>query len=372
MRKPAKMNILMLTPKLEIGGAEKVMLYAARGLVEDGYRVDVAGEKGSMGKYFRAAGARVYDYPLDQDSKKAARSLKLMFDLRRLCKMRDIDIIYCHHRWPAFLALYASKTLKLPLVYHCHSRIEGKGVFSVWGDRTIAVSRDLEDYLVKNFGRKREVIKVIYNGVPELRAGEKMMAKVKDELEQDFNIDFRFPIVGTVGRLIGDKGLEYFIQSIPLILKERAGVQFLIIGDGEKKADLMKLVREMKVSQNTFFIGERSDIVLYLELMNIFVLSSLSEGMPVSILEALSLARPVVATRVGGVPELIEDGVNGLLIESRSSSALASAITLLLKDKALASRLGLKGREVVRNQFTVERMVKEIKKVFLELKRDTG
>lgn len=365
------MNILMLTPKLDIGGAEKVMFYAARGLVEDGCRVDVAGEKGPMGKYFRASGARVYDYPLDQDSKKAARSLKLIFDLRGLCKMRDIDIIYCHHRWPAFLALYASKTLKVPLVYYCHSRIKGKGVFSVWGDMTIAVSHDLKDYLVKNFGRKRETIKVVYNGVPELRASEKMVDKVKDELEQNFNIDFRFPIVGTVGRLIGDKGLEYFIQSIPLILKEQAGVQFLIIGEGERKAGLMKLAREIGVSQNTFFIGERSDIVPHLELMSIFVLSSLSEGMPVSILEALSLARPVVATRVGGIPELIEDGVNGLLIESRSPSVLASAVTRLLSDKALARRLGLKGRGVARNQFTVKRMVKEIEKVFWELKRDT-
>ena len=364
------MNILMLTPKLDIEGAEKMMLYTTRGLIKDGHQVYIAGEKGSMEKYFEAAGARVYDYPLNQDSKKIAKSVKLIFDLRRLCKMTDIDIICCHHRWPVFLALYASKTLKLPLVYHCHSRIEGKGVFSVWGDRTIAVSHDLEDYLVKNFGRKREAIKVIYNGVPELRAGEKMIGKVKDELEQNFNIDFRFPIVGTVGKLIGDKGLEYFIQSIPFILKKRAGVQFLIIGEGERKGDLMKLAREMKVSQNTFFIGEKDDIVPYLELMNIFVLSSLSEGMPVSILEALSLARPVVATRVGGVPELIEDGVNGLLIESQSPPALASAVTLLLDDKALANRLGLKGREVVRNQFTVERMVKEVEKVFLELKRD--
>jgi glycosyltransferase involved in cell wall biosynthesis len=361
----------MLTPKLGIGGAEKMMLYTARGLIKDGYRVYIAGEKGSMEKYFEASGTRVYDYPLNQDSKTIAKSVKLMFNLKGLCKMRDIDIIYCHHRWPAFLALYASKTLKLPLVYHCHSRIEGKGVFSVWGDRTIAVSHNLEDYLIKSFGRKRETIKVIYNGVPELGAGEKVMGKVKDELEQNSNIDFKCPIVGTVGRLIGDKGLEYFIQSIPLILKKQAGVQFLIIGEGERKAGLMKLAKEMKVSQNTFFIGERADIVPHLELMNIFVLSSLNEGMPISILEALSLAKPVVATRVGGVPELIEDGVNGLLIESRSPSALASAVTLLLNDKALASRLGLKGREVVRNQFTVERMVKEIEKVFSELKRNT-
>lgn len=363
------MNILMLTPKLDIGGAEKMMLYTARGLIKDGYRVYIAGEKGSMEKYFEAAGARVYDYPLNQNSKKVARSLKLMFDLRGLCKKRDIDIIYCHHRWPAFLALYASKTLKVPLVYHCHSRIKHKGIFSVWGDRTIAVSHDLEDYLVKSFGRKRETIKVVYNGVPELRASEEMVRKVKDELEQNFNIDFRFPIVGTVARLISDKGLEYFIQSIPLILEERPGVQFLIIGEGERKADLMKLAREMKVSQNTFFIGEIGDVIPYLELMNIFVLPSLSEGMGVSNLEALSLAKPVVVTRVGGVPELIEDGVNGLLIKSRSPSALANAVTLLLDDKALASRLGLKGREVVRNQFTVERMVKEVEKVFSELKK---
>jgi len=367
------MNILMLTPKLEWGGAEKVMLYTARGLIKDGHQVYIASEEGPMKKYFEAAGARVHDYPLNQDSKAFARSVKLMFDLRGLCKTKDIDIIYCHHRWPAFLALCASRTLKLPLVYHCHSRIKGKGVFSVWGDRTIADSHDLEGYLVKHFDRKRETIRVIYSGVPELRADEKKMGKVKDELEHYFNLDFGFPIVGTVGRLVDDKGLEYLIRSIPLMLEQEGRIQFLIIGEGERKARLMKLAREAGVSQNTFFIGEVDDIVPYLELMNVFVLSSLSEGgVSLCILEALSLARPVVATRVGGVPELIKDGVNGLLVEPRSPSALSSAITLLLKDRTLARCLGSKGREVVRNQFTVERMAKEVEQVFLELERDAA
>jgi L-malate glycosyltransferase len=165
------------------------------------------------------------------------------------------------------------------------------------------------------------------------------------------------PIVGNVAALVPHKGQRYLLDAAHLVVQHAPDTRFVILGEGELREHLEKHVHEHHLEKHVLLPGFRTDVLGCIKAFDLFVMSSVTEGLGTSLLDAMAAARPIVATTAGGIPEIVEDGVNGLLVPPRDARALADAILRALRDADLRGRLGDAGFARVNERFTVERMV---------------
>jgi len=209
--------------------------------------------------------------------------------------------------------------------------------------------------------RSDKVIR-IYNGIEVERYSPALGDR--DRIRTELGIDQDTVLIGAVGRLVWQKGFEFLIKSMPMVIKACPNSKVLIIGDGPLKTQLMVISEKLKVKDKIIFAGFRSDIREILSAIDIIAIPSLLEGFPMIILEAMAMAKPIIATRIDGITEQITDGETGLLVSSWDANGLAKAIIRLINDHNLAVRLGLKGRERVEKDFSVEKMIAETEKIY--------
>jgi L-malate glycosyltransferase len=165
------------------------------------------------------------------------------------------------------------------------------------------------------------------------------------------------PLIGNIGALVPHKGQRHLIDAAALVVREVPDARFLILGEGELKPALEKQIDELALSKHVLLAGFRPDVLSILKGFDLFVMPSVTEGLGTSLLDAMAASRPIVATTAGGIPEIVEHGVNGLLVAPRDHAALAAAIVRMLKDRDLRRRMGDAGFARVRDRFTVERMI---------------
>lgn len=215
-------------------------------------------------------------------------------------------------------------------------------------DYLVAVSKKIADDLI-NYGVKQDKIKIIYNGLKLNKIGSRY-----DSINEYKNYSGSdvVPIVGTLGRLVPVKGHEYLIKSIPLVISEYGPCQFVIGGNGSLKTELQKLINELRLTNYVHLVGYIEDVSEFLSGIDIFVLPSLSEGLPMSLLEAMAFGKPVVASSVGGIPEVIVSPEVGILIPPGDPFAIARAISNLLRQPEQISSMGAAARKVARSRFS--------------------
>ena len=172
------------------------------------------------------------------------------------------------------------------------------------------------------------------------------------------------PVVGNVAALVPHKGQRYLIDAAHLVVQQIPDARFVILGEGELREHLEKQVHEHHLEKHVLLPGFRTDVLGCIKGFDLFVMSSVTEGLGTSLLDAMACARPIVATTAGGIPEIVQDGVNGLLVPVRDAHALADAIVRLLKNKEQCQRMGDAGLARVTERFTVERMVSETSAVY--------
>jgi glycosyltransferase involved in cell wall biosynthesis len=177
------------------------------------------------------------------------------------------------------------------------------------------------------------------------------------------------PIVGNVAALVPHKGQRYLVEAAHRAVPEIPDARFVILGEGELREPLEKQVREHHLEKHVLLPGFRTDVLGCIKGFDLFAMSSVTEGLGTSLLDAMACARPIVATRAGGIPEIVEDGSNGLLVAPRDPKALATAIVRLLRDRDLRQRFGQAGFARVRERFTVERMVEGTAEVYERLRK---
>jgi len=173
--------------------------------------------------------------------------------------------------------------------------------------------------------------------------------------------------VGMIARLWEQKAPEYFIAAIPEILKEVPDAKFLVIGDGPLKSDLLQLSKKLQVDKSVRFLGWRQDVPSLLKRMDVYVLPSLWEGLPISILEAMCAGKPVVATNIKGNNELVMDGDTGFLVEPKNAAQISAAVVKLLKNRKLAEKMGQSGRKRVESHFDIKETVRQTENLYLRL-----
>lgn len=187
------------------------------------------------------------------------------------------------------------------------------------------------------------------------------------KLRKELKLDDGIIIVGIVGRLVAVKNHRMFLEAAKYllsILDDKFKIKYLIIGDGEERSSLEEYTKELGLNSYVVFCGWREEMADIYSDVDIIGLTSLNEGTPVALIEALASGRPVVATDVGGVADVVEDGVNGYLVASGDAQAFALRLAGLIKDSGKRPEFGLRGRQKVREIFSKERLVRDVAKLY--------
>lgn len=229
-------------------------------------------------------------------------------------------------------------------------------------DRLIVVSRAIEQK-VREEGRFGAPVSLIYNGVDLQRYNHQQPCCT---LHEEYLIPEDAPIVGVVARLEAEKGHRTLIDAWPDVLAAVPNVWLLVVGEGSERDALEAEAASLGVSERVVFTGRREDVPAVTAALDIAVLPSYREAQGLSVLEAMALSRPVVASKVGGIPEMIEDGVTGLLVPPNDCNALAGAIIRLLTDHPLADMIAKRAHDMVHDRFCIELMVNSIESIYDE------
>ncbi len=229
-------------------------------------------------------------------------------------------------------------------------------------DRLIAVSKAIEHKLVDEL-RTTVPVSLIYNGVDLQRYDHQEPCCT---LPEEYGMEPGSQIVGVVARLEPEKGHPTLLEAWPTVLRAVPDSYLLIVGEGSRRDALEAQARELRIAHRVVFTGRRDDVPAVTAALDVAVLPSYREAQGLTILEAMALSRPVVASDVGGIPEMIEDGVTGLLVPPHDADALAAAIVRLLRDHPLADTLGRAGHDLVHDRFCIELMVQAVESIYDE------
>lgn len=253
------------------------------------------------------------------------------------------------------------KSLKMAL-YEFLDRVAIKLMVS----RTILVSFDLRNIIEKRaLGRTECVHNGIEPSSPKIRTDRGLMRRQLGLNEED-------TLIGAVGRLSVVKGHESLIRAAAVLISSNCRIKVVLVGEGPLLSTLEDLADNLGIRQHVFFVGHQDNVQDFLGAMDIFVLPSLHEGIPMALLEAMAMELPVVATRVGGIPEVIDHGVSGLLVTPGDIQLLVESIQELIDDQFRSQSLGRAGRARMEREFTAEHMAEKTAKIYTTLSNSNG
>jgi len=244
-------------------------------------------------------------------------------------------------------ALVVSRRVDFHLRQNSFSRWKHRQV-----DRFIAASEAIRRMLVAD-GVPAQRTVTVHEGIDV----ELVQAALPVNVHEAFFLPHGAPVVGNVAALVPHKGQRHLIEAAHLVVREMPDARFVILGEGELREQLERQVREYHLEKHVLLPGFRTDVLGCIKGFDVFAMSSVTEGLGTSLLDAMACSRAIVATRAGGIPEIVEDGRTGVLVEPRDHAAMARSIVQLLRDGALRRRMGEAGLSRVNERFTVERMV---------------
>ena len=352
------MRIVIVVNSVEMGGVEEHVRQIATGLVERDARVTViVPEEPAIDPLARAAveaGVVVERLTLSRGMLRPS-GLKRLGRYVQLLRALRPNLVHMHlvgfdgGRW-ALLGAMLARVPSVVCTIHVAPRDRqpwkmrlGRALQTPFVDRYIAVSQASRDRLVQYLGVPQSRIVVVPNAV-ELDRFETPAAPGRSAVRAQWGIPADAPVLGVLARLSPQKGLTYLVSAMPAILAEHPDTYVLVVGEGYLRPDLEAQARSLGVEERVLLVGYRQNVVDYLRASDLFVLPSLFEGMPLSILEAMGAGLPVIATAVDGTPEVVVHGETGLLVPPERPADLAEAVNRLLSDRALAARMGQAGR----------------------------
>lgn len=352
-------------------GGEQQTIFLAKNLIKLGHAATIVCQPDSP-LALRAKQEKIETY---EGKMRGEVDIIAVLKLAFLLNQNDYDIVHMHtshaHTLGVLAVLFSgvsakkvvSRRVDFSIKKHYTSHLK-----YLWGvDRYIAVSKAVKNVLIKD-GIPSEKIAVVHDGIDFGRFnGMGLKGRETLPLRQEFDVKPSTFVIGNVAHLADHKGHQYLIKSIPYVLKEFPDVKFFIVGDGELRSPLQELANKLNLNDKLIFTGFRKDVPQFLEFFDLFVLSSHLEGLCSALLEALAMRKPVVVTAAGGVPEIIKDGVNGILVPTKNPEALAAGIIRMIRDRNMAKKMGENGRQTVETRFSVEKMVMETLDVYTEL-----
>ena len=285
------------------------------------------------------------------------------------CKKNAVRVVHSHGYKPSVVCLIMKLLYGTPYVITCHLWIletfrlriytSLEKISMRFAERVIGVSEEIVTDLNRGGISKRK-LRVIENGIDVDRYSEfKLEPKDAGKVREELGLDRDSFIIGSLGRLTGQKDYQTLIRAAAEALTENEALEFIVAGEGELRSALVGTCRELGIERRFHFLGFRSDREKLLKLMSVFVLSSLDEGLPMAMLEAMAAGLPIVTTPVGGIPGVIRSGENGLFIEPGNVEQLKEALLLLAGNSAMREKLGKRASETVKSAYSIEKMAQK-------------
>jgi glycosyltransferase involved in cell wall biosynthesis len=363
-----KINLLHVTFDMHIGGTEQVIKNLVEATDKTKFNTKILCIESPVGPFGEMLSKK--GYQIDSLSRKEGFDLKLVFEIRKYILQHRIDVLHCHQYTPWVYGALASILTGTKVIFTEHGRFYPDR--SSWKrkyinpflvkltDHITTISKATKQALVEYEYIPGSKIEIIYNGIAELEGN----VTATQQLRKNLSISEDTLILGTISRLDPIKNHRLLISSFARIQKIYPKLMLVIVGDGDLRSNLDKLVKQLEISDKVIFTGFKPNPVDYLQLMDIFLLPSLSEGTAMTLLEAMSLSKACIVTDVGGNPEIIEHEVSGLVTPSDDENMLVAACDLLLKDGKLRKKLGDAARAQYEKRFTVQYMLSNYQEIY--------
>lgn len=360
------MRILHINTERTWRGGEQQTLYLARGLQQRGHECTVACPPGAP----LAANARSENLDVVEMRMRGEADLAATCKLARLIRSRGCDVIHMHtshaHTLGCFASLFArrgvrvvSRRVDFSIIKNPVSRLKYR-----WGvDKYVAISDAIKAVMVTD-RVAAERISVVHSGIDISRFDS---TEADAQLRNELQLQAGQPVIGNVAHLADHKGHRYLLEAVPEIIKEFPDAKFMIVGDGELRADLERQVARLGIEGSVVFTGFRRDVPALLSLFDVFVMASRMEGLCTSVMDAMAARVPVVVTDAGGLPELVRNEVSGLVVPAKEPAALALAIARLLRNREEAARFAAVARGTVGEKYSVDVMVEGNIRVYDDL-----
>ena len=362
--------MLQVTTHFTIGGITNYIFTLSKALEARGADVVIASSGGDMEPELAKCGIPHRALDIRTKFEFGPKAIRSGFALARIVRNGRIDIIHAHSRVSQVAAAIASRMTGVPYVTTCHGYFKKRlrGVIDTWGKAVIAISDAVQVHLQQDLGVDRSRIALIYSGVDIKRFSKEYSAAEIAAAKKELGLSSG-PVVGTIGRLSPIKGQKYLVQALKEILPAYPDAQGLIVGNGEEEAALKKLAGSLGIGESVRFIDSCPDTHRFLSVMDVFVFPSVKEGLGIALLEALGSGRACVASKVGGIGDIITDGVSGILVGVADAKGIAAAVIPLLASGAGRKAMGEKGRTLVREKFTLDAMAENVMKLYREVMR---
>jgi glycosyltransferase involved in cell wall biosynthesis len=384
-----RVKVLRVIARLNVGGPALHVAYLTEGLADRGYDTTlVAGSlargEESMAHVAQTRGARIVTLPNLHREISPLNDLRAMFKLARLIRSERPQILHTHTAKAGAvgrIAALLAGDARPPIIVHTFHGHVLRGYFDPvttlgfktlerWlarsTTRLIAVSPEVRDDLVRLGVAPAEKFAVIRLGI---ELGERVGGgeEARREMRRQLGVREDAFVVGWVGRMTAVKRTDDVLLAFRELLDRGVDAWLCLVGDGPDRTQLEQRAHELGVVRRCLFVGYQDDVAPYYAAIDALLLPSVNEGTPVSVIEALAAERPAVATRVGGVPDVVRDGVDGYLVDVGDAAALADRLAELANDPAQRDAMGREGRSRVLERYAVDRLVDDIDRLYREL-----
>lgn len=362
-----KVNIMHVTTCLNRGGLETVVLHLLTSLGRHTYRplVCTFTPGGSLEPAFREL-----DIPVITLVKRPRLDYSLTWRLRQVLRREKVDILHTHNCGPWFYGGVAAKLAGVPCLVHTeHSNVAAQRGKMLVAERYLARITDavvadcskVAQQLINNQGLADQKVKIIYNGV---NLDTFQQNGHGGHLKDSLGIAPHSQLIGCVARLAPVKDHPTLLKAFLGVKRRIKNAKLLLMGDGEQRPKIEELISHLGMNNDVILTGFRSDVSNLLQTIDVFALASKSEGMPLAIIEAMAAEKPVVATRVGGITELVVEGETGHLVDPQDAEGMTRALVDLLENPSRAVALGKKGRQRAEELFSLAHTVNQYEEVY--------
>ena len=356
-----------------LGGQEIRTLHEARWIREQGWRVIVAAQSGGkLAAQAREAGVETVAMPM-----RRAWDVAAVGRLVRLIRGERVSIVHTHSSIDGWLGGMAARVARVPVIRTRHVSIPIRRgwnpVYTQLADRVVTSGEAIRALVLAAGVAPARVVAIPagvelsnFNGGGEPSGDGTRGGPGRDALLASLGL--ARPVVGSVAMFRGSKGHDHLLEAFRLLRAEVPGARLLLVGDGIRRQWVESLAREQGLGDAVVFAGFRDDVPALLAAMDCFALASTrTEGVPQSLLQAFAAGTPVVATRIGGIPEVVEDGRTGLLVQPEDPRALAAALAAVLRDGAAARERAARARRLVEERFSHRASVGRLLALYEEL-----
>jgi glycosyltransferase involved in cell wall biosynthesis len=371
-KKVAKTKVLYIITKSNWGGAQRYVFDMATSITKDGYEAIVAtGGEGALKSKLENAGIRTISILNLERDINIFSEWKVFFNLLKVLKQERPDVVHLNSSKIGGLGAFAcriARVKKIIFTAHGWAYKEDRNIISkkiIWffslftvllSHKTIVVSEDDFDNAPKLFVRRK--IAMVHNGISEIKFEDR--TTTRKTLATRLNLNIGNTVwIGTISELHKNKGLTFVIRAINNLVKRGYNISFFVIGEGEERFPLEQFIKKLKLENNVFLLGHIDNAPELLKAFDIFTLTSLKEGLPYVLLEAGSAGLPIIATNIGGIPDIIENRKSGLLVRPKNSSDIESVVSDLIDFKKDGIQYGNILKEKIEREFTIEQMVAE-------------